>query len=257
MKISCLVDQTVLEHTDCLHCSAHQLKPNCPAPTPLLIAWYKGADAEHKSLGVTQVLGCLRKAWYDKTRKEEEVYVPGSNLAAWTGTAVHSTISDAVEDWDYHLPPRDNSEGTYITEQPLFLGDDRYLLPLKGIYDCLQTYPDGHTVLYDWKTVDSFNPQYHPSADHIQQLKAYVALLRNKKVRVDAAELVYISRKEWHRVPVDLTEPMDLDWLKQRAQTLREAIQEDIRPMAEPGALCRWCAWNTPEQCKEGFRNDR
>ena len=68
MKIKCSAGKGVMDHDDCLICSLSGTQ-KCGYDYAILRALYSHSEVEDraKEIHVTDMTGCLRKAWYSKS----------------------------------------------------------------------------------------------------------------------------------------------------------------------------------------------
>jgi len=175
-------------------------------------------------ISVTETLGCLRKAYYNKTVDYTEELK--KLLPRVTGTIIHKAIEDAqVDDCSEVQLGRQLSNG----------------YSLMGSVDRLSD------TIKDWKTVD--RPRKTVSERDIRQLNTY-RLMSKRKGEVPM-EVIQLSRKDFaiHEIP-----EMDnaLDDAVERAEMLIEALvakDVDLLPKEGPtikiNPRCTEC-WGCP-----------
>jgi len=255
MKIHCSGGKGELEHEACLACalSARGGQP-CGYDYALLKAIFAGSqkEARRKEIHVTDLAGCLYRAYLDKTRHPAE-YVH-EILARWLGSAVHAHVEGSDEYLDSELP----------------LAVDG----LVGTADVV--YQDGRVV--DTKTTRWLYVHKLPYGSHELQLNLYAWMLRRLGRAVTRLQIQYIDlsgptkcRKKGCGVPVRMFDgelrcpscfgyvpgahlgaalvevPIwpeeDVERLvAERKNALEEALVFGRPPEREPGFLCAYCA---------------
>lgn len=163
-KILCSGGKGEVEKSACLQCALSK-KNNCGYDYALLKALF--SDKEREGVHVTDLTGCLRRAYYDKTLQPIE-YVH-SMLARFVGTAVHS----AVEGNDENMMSEVDVDGYGIV----------------GRVDIVY----GNGTLMDVKTTRWLSPSKLPYGSHVAQLNIYAALLKSKGVSVNRLAIQYID----------------------------------------------------------------
>jgi hypothetical protein len=168
---------------------------------------FEESEFKENSYGVTELLYCLRKSYYQRTRIDypslTEVYI------LCRGHMYHKFFGSEFEVRELRLEKD--------------FGDFKVV----GIADA----SDGN--LYEFKSVSKLPPTYYPQ--HALQIQAYDSLnsLKAKKLI-----LVYFTMNNfvWFEVPKkDVT-----DWIRERASKLHSALKNGKPPEREQ-ILCGWC----------------
>ena len=97
MKIICSADNQEMDHQGCLNC-ALMGSPPCGYDYALLKALYGGDQKEdrRKEIHVTDLTGCLRKAYLDKVGPAAER--PHEMITRWMGSALHA-YAEGSDEW--------------------------------------------------------------------------------------------------------------------------------------------------------------
>jgi len=255
MKINCSGGLGVMEHQDCL---AHALKLRgaqaCGFDYVLLKAMFGSSQRDKRAseIHVTDLTGCIRKAWYDKLNPTPEY--PHEALTRWLGTATH----EAAEVNDDHVQ----------SEVPVSH------MGIIGTADIV--YEDGRLV--DTKTTRWLYPDKVPYSSHALQVNIYAYLLRKQGKKVKSLQIQYIDMsgptkcrkcrmtvrydpaaqefacpqcgsvpKGSHlgavlcEVPLFSDREVEEQFVR-RLEDLKAAIESSMAPEREPGYLCGYCA---------------
>ena len=218
---------------------------------PLLV--FLMEDNERTVIHVTDLTGCLRKAFYTKTSEAEEY--PHELLVRRLGNAVH----EGLERDDPNLQ----------SEMPLSA------LGIVGKADVV--YNNGRIL--DLKTTRWLTPSRLPYGSHAQQVNIYAALLREMGETVTSAAIQYIdlsgptkcrscgvyyaridgtlqcpkcgkANPEAHLGAVTFEIPLArhedvVREITERRDALLRALDRGVAPEAEPGFLCDYCPFKT------------
>ncbi|MEM4204634.1 MAG: hypothetical protein QXS54_11245, partial [Candidatus Methanomethylicaceae archaeon] len=140
---------------ECLACAKRLRTPPCGYTYPLLKAMLLSNEDRSSSIHVTDVVGCLRKAYFYKKNNVPD-YVH-NYLAVFIGKAVHAYIEQFTDE-----------QGS--SEVKVSHGD------VVGSAD----YVTEDTV-YDFKTTQKIIPKYLPYGKHLEQVSAYASILQKQK----------------------------------------------------------------------------
>jgi hypothetical protein len=235
-------------------CLAHALEtgnPPCGFDYSLLKALFDDASqvARQSEVHVTDVTGCLKKAFLDKMEPSPE-YVH-EKITRWMGTAVHA-----------------HAEGSdAFMDSEIALAHDGIV----GRADVV--YKDGRVV--DFKTTRWMFVSKLPYSSHELQVNIYAWMLRNMGRPVSSLAIQYIdmsgpTKCRACRVPVRMINGeyrcpicnnapknahlgahlvevplMDNAYIEDRIlwrkQKLQEAMTMNLAPEPEPGFLCSYC----------------
>jgi hypothetical protein len=249
--ILCSAGRGVTDQGECLAC-ALSIAP-CGYDYALLKAMYASSEAEQRrsEIHVTDLTGCLRRAWYDKCEPSPEY--PHAVLVRWLGSAIHA----------------------YADGSDIFLESE---LPLQhsGIVGKADVvYRDGRVV--DFKTTRWLYTGKLPYGSHALQLNIYAWMLRQMQREVNRLQIQYIdtsgptkcrkcktavrmfageikcpqcfqhvSGAHLGAVLVDVPIMTDAEvqqHIEGRRSDLEAAIAMNIPPEREPGYLCQgYCA---------------
>jgi len=124
--------------------------------------------SEHERTGihVTDITGCLRKAWYEKTQTQPEYLHMRAYLLL--GNAVHKHLED-------------NSEA----------GEAEKTIEAMGLNGTMDLYKDG--VILDYKSTRWLNPERLPYGSHAQQVNVYAEMMRSLGYPVKRLFVQYID----------------------------------------------------------------
>lgn len=232
MKIDCpLLLET--EHEACLECALQGAQ--CGFSYPLLKALYASVE-ERPDIHVTDLSGCLLKAYYDKV--EPPPVSPHKSLPAFHGKAEHAFIEALLKD----------DPNARIEVEIDFEG-------IKGRADAVIG-----EDLYDFKTTSKpVNPSFVPYGNHAIQVQYYRAMLGLKgKIFIQYIEL---GRKKFNGVYLCEVEPADnevvLTDLRMRASLLRTALDGGELPWPAPSWLCEYCSHITRCAAGQLYLEDR
>ena len=251
MKIICSVSNEEMEHTDCLNCALMGFQ-GCGYDYALLKALYGDDQKEdrRKEIHVTDLTGCLRKAYLDKTAPAAER--PHEMLTRWMGSAVHA-YAEGSDDW---------------IESELSIAAEG----ITGKADIV--YKDGKVV--DFKTTRWLYVGKLPYGSHALQVNIYAWLLRKMGREIKQLQIQYVdmsgpTKCRKCRVPVrfvggELKCPACLQPVKgahlgaylvdaplmsdaeierlivERRGKLERALVSGDAPDREPGYLCAYCS---------------
>jgi CRISPR/Cas system-associated exonuclease Cas4 (RecB family) len=250
MDIMCSGGKGRKSTTECLACAMARKNP-CGYDYSLLKALFADVEKSNRrsEIHVTDLTGCLRRAWYDKVDPTPEY--PHETLARWLGTAVHASIEGSDAFMECELPVA--ADG------------------IKGTADIV--YADGRVV--DSKTTRWIYPEKLPYGSHALQVNIYAYMLRRMGRDVNSLAIQYIdmsgpSKCRKCRVPVRMfagelkcpscsqfvkgahlgavtvdvrlmSDEEVLDHIQQRRVDLEAAIAMQLPPEREPGFLCGYC----------------
>jgi len=220
---------------------------------------------ERPDIHVTDLTGCLRKAYFGK--KIPPVQYPHEVLVLSLGSITHGLLETGEDDTDK-------------TELPLDA------LGIKGTADRVHFLPGGARII-DYKTTRWLKPSNLPYGSHELQVNIYAALLREQGFNVQSAAIQYIdlSGPTKCRACKLTLAPRDMglvcpscgntpanahlgavlyevtlrpheeivDLITERRDTLALALEMEDVPDAETGWLCKYCAY-ADGHCPEGAR---
>jgi len=124
------------------------------------------SDHERTGIHVTDLTGCLRKAWYEKTQTQPEYLHSRAYLVI--GNAMHG-----------HL---ENFQGE---------GEAERKIEALGIEGTMDMYHEG--VIVDYKTTRWLNPAKTPYGSHAQQVNIYAEMMRSLGFDVKRLFIQYID----------------------------------------------------------------
>jgi len=168
-SIVCSAEKGEMPALECLQCALSHGSPPCGYDYSLLTTIYS-ADRSLERAGeihVTDLTGCLRKAYYDKREPSPEF--PHERLVRWLGTAIHAE-SEVRDEW---------------MESEISLEADGIV----GKADIL--YYDGRLV--EKKTTRWLKLGSLPYGSHALQLNIYAWMLRRSGRAVSQLQVQYID----------------------------------------------------------------
>ena len=253
MNILCSAGKGEMEHTACLACSRTGNQP-CGYDYVVLRALYANHE-DRPDIHVTDLTGCLRKAYYSKTQKIAET--PHSKYAMMVGSLMHEGLEGSDEHMDAELP-----------------------FSLDGVVGKADVvYKDGR--LLDIKTTRWLYVNKVPYGSHALQVNIYAYFLKKSGRKVNRLQIQYLdmsgpTKCRKCRVPVIWVEGelkcpscqkifsnahlgaalvevpmMEVEEIEslinERKGELQTALEAGMPPAKEPGFLCEYCAFRS--QC--------
>jgi CRISPR/Cas system-associated exonuclease Cas4 (RecB family) len=250
MNVNCSAGRGILTRQECLNCAL--IGDNrCGYDYSLLKAMLGSSQKEERAneIHVTDLTGCLRRAYYDKSLPISEY--PHETLARFLGTAAHAAVEGTDEKMTSELP---------LSYDGLVGTADAY-------------YANGRVV--DFKTTRWMYVEKLPYGSHALQVNIYAYLLRKQGKPVNRLQIQYIDMsgpskcrkcgvhvRMFHGelkcpkcfnyvkgahlgaalVDVDIMRERDIETLIQERKTLLEtAVMFSTPPAKEPGFLCDYC----------------
>lgn len=187
--------------------------------------WFYGIARERARqyrpnvIHVSEVTGCLRRAWYERRYGLAEAH-PRFIVYA-IGNGVHEALQDylARRGWQAEVELSVRVQG----------------FKLAGHADL---YDPERNIVVELKTTSRLPER--PYSSHLHQLNAYLYMLRTR-----VGYVVYIQKRDGlvavHRHRWD---PQLWRHVVERAKQLHKAIAEGRPPRPEPGPLCSYCPHN-------------
>ena len=247
MKILCSAGKGEMDHEACLACARTGLQ-KCGYDYVVLRALYENHE-ERPDIHVTDLTGCLRKAWYSKTTRVAET--PHSKYALMVGSIMHGGLEGSDEYMDAELPF--NEDG------------------IVGRADVV--YKDGR--LLDLKTTRWLYPSKMPYGSHALQVNIYAYFLKKSGREVNRLQIQYLdmsgpTKCRKCKVPVIMVEGefkcpsckkifsdahlgavlcdvrmMETEEIEgiinEKKNELQTALEAGMPPAKEPGFLCGYC----------------
>jgi CRISPR/Cas system-associated exonuclease Cas4 (RecB family) len=166
-QITCSAGRGVMGVEECYQC-ALEGQNTCGYGYTLLKAIYR--DNLRTGIHVSDITGCLRRAWFERERKSKAPQKPHEHLALMLGSAVH----EYAEHEDEHVE----------TEIPL---------EAFGILGTADLYFPETGLLMDIKTTRWLTPSKLPYGSHEMQLNIYAAMLREMGKEITKLAVQYID----------------------------------------------------------------
>ena len=252
MKKRFICSGTQHAHVDqdtCLNCALNNGQ-DCGMDYSFLTAFWDWASEKREGIHVTDLTGCLRKSFYEKTRPVPTLI--HENLLLFLGTITHSMF--------------EQENDNYVAELKL------EGLDVVGRADII--YNDGTVI--DLKTTRWLNSSKLPYGNHESQVNIYAQLLREMGREVKELYIQYIdlsgptqcrtcktryamdkrgqiacpscgkTSKDAHLGAVKLQIPLWSDanaktFITERRDILRKALTDLVPPPAEKTWLCNYC----------------
>ena len=264
MNITCSGEKGILTTQECLSCARSGNQP-CGFDYALLRLLFDHDETEirRNEIHVTDITGCLKKAWYSKTvPKAEFVH---EMLTRNLGTMLHNAIEGSDEFVDSELPI---SECGIVGRSDLVYKDGRLL---------------------DLKSTRWIYPNRLPYGSHSLQVNIYAYLLKKAGREVNRLQIQYVdmsgpTKCRACKVPVRMVDggykcPKCGKWMNnahlgallvdvdimpdaeieaiidQRRNGLATALAMEIPPEQEPGYLCNYCPW-AENECQPEVREE-
>lgn len=259
MKIRCSgeVYDDPIETQTCLDCAlARGNRPPCGYSYPLLKAIFESQAGDRSTEAhVSDVLSCLRKAYYTKVEPEPR-YVHDM-MVLWQGISIHKAIEEAMRD-----------EPGWQVEKEVQDGD------LLGRIDVIT--PDG--TIIDQKTTRWMKPSNLPYGNHREQVQIYQQMAGlDGDMLIQYIDMSGPSRCRRCSVSMQMTsgevvcpkcgstspeahlgaivkrvKAKDIEErTKLRTVILKTAMESKSVPDAEPDWMCRYCPFT--ERCPEAM----
>jgi len=253
--IICSVGKGLLTEEQCLNCALENVHPPCGFDYSFLRRIYH--DAERTGIHVTDLTGCLKKAYLDKVR--DVPMMPHQKFILTLGTVAHAML----EGDDKHLITEMNVEA----------------LGVVGRMDVY--YKNGRII--DFKTTRWLMPDKVPYGSHALQVNVYAELMRQNGYDVNSMAIQYIDMsgpskcRKCNSIAIwddgaiicptcgrELNnghlgavlceiDPIDniKEWIEERRDILVAALEDEKSPDAEPSFLCKYC--NHADICPEAL----
>ena len=244
--VLCSAGKGELKREDCLACAKNN-QQTCGFDYILVKAILD--DKDRTGIHVTDLTGCLRKAWYTKTTTAPE-YIH-AQMYRLIGNIAHSVLEHAGDGDEAEIPV--------------------YALGLEGKMD---VYRDGRII--DFKSTRWLTPSKLPYGSHELQVNIYAEMLRQNGKDVRSAAIQYIdmsgptkcrtckvmyvpdgagdlscpkcgkSSNEAHTgavlIEIPLRDPAEIQQLiEERRNKLLKALETGEMPDTEPSFLCEYC----------------
>ena len=241
---------TEITPQQCLNCALKR-QNDCGYGYAMLNSMFD--DKERTGIHVTDLTGCLRKSFYEKTQPRAK-YVH-EKLLLFIGTITHAIFERGLEN-NEHLQAELKVKG----------------LGIEGTSDIV--YEEGRLV--DFKTTRWMKPGYLPYGSHEMQLNVYAQMLREMGREINSLAIQYIdmsgpTKCRACKVPVRMrpdggvacpmcgyiprdphlgaylceipvwTETQCKDWINRRREALEVGLVFGDAPDGDPGFLCRYC----------------
>ena len=188
----------------------------------------KSKPRENHSIHVSEVVGCLRKAYYNRKYGDEQLnhLAPTKRVILSLGLSTHLILEEILEELGY------KTESTYT----LNLGS----LKLVGTPDAIN--PQRNSIL-EIKTVNKLPEQ--PLEHHILQLNTYQGILKTiYNSRPPIGHIIYIHKRDGQiKIYTHIFNEQLFNKIIEKARIYHEYITQNQEPPAEPNWLCNYCEW--------------
>ena len=196
------------------------------------------------SYGVTEIIRCLRKSYYEKTKKKRKSRKSLDNL--WPtvrGNLLHqmTTAYNWNElDMDFQIPLGNGKLGTISGRLDMYDWKTKTIIDLKTTKD-VYTQAEEETI---------------PKKEDILQIQCYGTIFSNI-IPIQELVLVYADLNDM--LAFRIANEDKTWWLKKRILELEQAINDKNPPKQEISKLCHFCKFYN--QCSQDennmFRNER
>ena len=181
-----------------------------------------------EAIHVSEVVGCLRKAYYNRKYGDEQLnhLAPTKRVILSLGLSTHLILEEILEELGYH------TESIYM----LNLGG----LKLVGTPDAVN--PQRNSIL-EIKTTNKLSE--HPLEHHILQLNTYQGIL---KMIYDSGpplgHIIYIHKRDCKiKIHTHIFNMQLFNKIIEKARIYHQYLKQDQEPPAEQSWLCNYCKW--------------
>ncbi len=209
-SIWCNLEQKRVKYDECINCA------KClPSPfIKLIFDTTKPYIYQENRYGVTELLWCLRRSFYERTSINyptlHDLYI------LCRGIMFHQFFNSLFNLKEVKIEKNFKIENEEFT--------------IVGIIDGIW-----EDTMFEIKSVA--NLPVFPRPQHVVQLQSYYTLLNSPKIK--KLMIIYFSMNNFNffTVPLENKE----QWLKERAYKLHICLKENKVPDREEGVYCSWC----------------
>jgi len=249
MRINCSAGLGEFEHEECLKCSLTG-NQKCGYSYIVLKALY-GKDNDRPDIHVTDLTGCLRKAFLSKT--EKVAVAPHELYTMMLGTIVHKGLETSDEHVQTEIPFA--FEGVVGQIDTLYadgtisdIKTTRWLYPSKVPYGshCLQVNIYAHYMRKLGKQVNRLQIQYLDLSGptKCRACKVTVKMVEGEFKCPKCQKIFSNAHLGAMIVDVPLMDEQDIEErIEERRKELQAALDFGMAPEKEPGFLCGYCAF--------------
>lgn len=224
MRWLCEVTGQGVDTSTCLACARTRQRPACPF-TPALLRALATALEDDPALvmlrqlripviRVTELVGCLRRAWYQRTQPPP-LERPSALWARLRGIIFHEALARM---------------GEGLAEQRVAIFLERH-----GVRAVVTGRVDGYDpemgILIDYKTLAAASADLHlPIAHHVEQLRLYAWLLGEAgQPPPEIGRLVYVTMSEVRAFDIEMPG-------EEERRRMTETVVRRVRQLLEAGA---------------------
>jgi hypothetical protein len=262
MNVICSAGKGELPISECLACALSSGRPPCGYDYALLKSMFASDQKSDraKEIHVTDLTGCIRKAWYTKVDPTPE-YVH-EKLTRWMGSHMHGIVEGSDTYLDSELPL--SADGIVGTSDVVY--KDGRVLDFKFTrWMYLDKLPYGSHALqvnvYGWMLRQMGRPVRRLQIQYIdasgptkcRSCKVPVRMTNGALVCPKCMALLRNAHLGAYLIDVPvLSDSEVLEAIQERKETLENAIALGLAPEREPGFLCGYCA--SYERCQPDLR---
>ena len=235
----------------CLLCALNSVRPDCGFDYSLLKSLLDDHSEERRGeIHVTDLTGCIRKAWYDKVNPSPEFV--HEKLARWMGTAIHAHIDGSDEHLDSELPVRWNglvgtADIVYKDNRVVDLKSTRWVYPEKLPYGShsLQVNIYAHMLRSMGRSPQQLFIQYIDVSGptKCRKCKVPVQMFDAQLKCPNCFQFVKGAHLGAIMVQVPLMDPHQVEaYVSERKETLEASLFLGSEPERETGYLCAYCS---------------
>ena len=263
MKINCSAGKGVLELDECLTC-AFEGNNRCGYDYALIknMMSDKKKEARRSEIHVTDLTGCLRKAWYDKLEPAPEFV--HETLVRWLGVNFHKGSEGSDDHLDSEVPLEYNgiigtTDVVYKDGRVLDFKYTRWIIPEKLPYGSHETQVNiyAHLLRRSGREVNRLQIQYVDASGPTKCRKCKVPVrFTDGAFKCPKCEIVFPSA-HLGAVLVDIPIWSDQEveeFIRSRKDMLLGALELGLPPDKEPGFLCSYCP--NVEVCQPGTQGE-
>ena len=187
---------------------------------------------EKNRYSVTDIVGCLRKAYYKEIGVQQEELLQDATIENMWATV----RGDFLHQMTYAYKWREL--------------DVEYFVSLKNKVVTLA----GRLDMYDWKTktiIDlkttkaikwQIKQGFLPRLEHILQVQCYGTMVSNI-IPVENLNIVYVDMNDIITYKVQMRDLAE--WIKTRIKEIEDALAEKTTPQGQVTGLCQFCRYQT------------
>jgi len=251
MKINCSAGKGIMQLDDCLACALNE-ENLCGYDYALIKNMMNDEKKESRrsEIHVTDLTGCLRKAWYEKVSPQPE-YIH-ETLARWLGVNFHQSVEGSNEVLDSELPLEDEglvgtADIVYKDGRIVDLKQSRWIFPSKLPYGSHATQVNiyAHLLRKMGREVTKLQVQYVDASGPTKCRKCKVPVRADDGILKcpNCGSIIANAHLGAVLVNIPIWEDADVEaYISERKENLRGALELGLPPEKEPGFLCAYCS---------------